>query len=98
MAMPLMGYAQKVWNYDGYTVTKVSNPDRGEREADGLTSGGDRENSYTWRLAGRGDEIYIATSRNIASALVNMYGSQISAASGMSTDIFWSLIDVIFNG
>ena len=96
--IPLMANAQKVWNYNGYTVTKVSNPDRGEREADGLIAGGDRENSYTWRLAGRGDEIYIATSRNIASALVNMYGSQISAASGMSMDSFWSMIDVLFNG
>ena len=98
MAMPLMGNAQKVWNNDGYTVTKVSNPDRGQREADGLIAGGDRENSYTWRLAGRGDEIYIATARNIASALVNMYGSQISAAAGMSMDTFWAMIDVVFNG
>lgn len=96
--MPLMVSAQKVWNYDGYSVTKISNPDRGEREADGLTPGGDRENSYTWRLAGLGDEIYIATARNIASALVNMYGSQISAASGMSMDTFWSMIDALFNG
>ena len=81
-----------------YTVTKISNPDRGEREVDGLTADGDRENSYTWRLAGRGDEIYIATSRNVASALVNMYGSQISAAAGMSMDTFWSMVDVVFNG
>lgn len=90
--------AQKVWDYDGFTVTKISNPDRGERQADGLIAGGDRQNSYTWRLAGRGDEIYIATSRNIASALVNMYGSQISAASGMSMDSFWAMIDLLFNG
>ena len=96
--LPLMASAQKVWNYDGYTVTKISNPDRGEREADGLTPGGDRENSYTWRLAGLGDEIYIATARNIANALVNMYGSQISAASGMSMDTFWSMIDALVNG
>ena len=81
-----------------YTVTKISNPDRGEREVDGLVPGGDRENSYTWRMAMRGDEIYIATSRNIASALVNMYGSQLSAASGMSIDTFWTLIDAFANG
>ena len=96
--VPLMVNAQKVWNYDGYTVTKISNPDRGEREVDGLIPGGDRQNSYTWRLAALGDEIYIATARNIASALVNMYGSQISAASGMSMDMFWSMIDFIMNG
>ena len=95
---PLMTHAQKVWEYEDFTVTKISNPNHGEREADGLIPGGDRQNSYTWRLAALGDEIYIATARNIASALVNMYGSQISAASGMSMDTFWSMINALFNG
>lgn len=80
-----------------YTVTKISNPDRGEREVDGLIEGGDRENSYTWRLAMRGDEIYIATTRNIASALVNMYAGAFAEA-GISLDTFWALIDVVTNG
>ena len=97
-ALTLLSSAQKVWDYDDYTVIKVSNPDRGEREIDGLIAGGDRQNSYTWRLAGRGDEIYIATARNIASALVNIYGSQISAASGLSMDTFWAMIDAVANG
>ena len=79
------------------TVKKISNPDRGEREVDGLIEGGDRENSYTWRLAMRDDEIYIATTRNIASALVNMYGSEFAKA-GISLDTFWALIDVVTNG
>lgn len=64
---------------------------------DGLMPGGDRENSYTWRLAMRGDEIYIATTRNIASALVNLYAPAF-AASGISVDSFWSMIDVVTNG
>jgi len=98
MVAPLLAQAQKEWTYDGFKVTKISNPTCGEREADGLIPGGDRENSYIWRLARLGDEIYIATARNIASALVNMYGSQISATAGMSMDAFWSLIDVVFNG
>ncbi|MBO4811239.1 MAG: hypothetical protein J5552_06705 [Prevotella sp.] len=80
-----------------YTVTKISNPDRGEREVDGLMAGGDRENSYTWRLAMRGDEIFIATTRNIASALVNMYAPSFTA-SGMSLDSFWAIIDAVTNG
>ncbi len=80
-----------------YTVTKISNPDRGERQVDGLMSGGDRENSYTWRMAMRGDEIYIATTRNIASALVNMYAPSFTA-SGMSLDNFWAIIDAVTNG
>ena len=96
--LPMVVSAQKVWNYDGYTVTKISNPTHGEREVDGLIAGGDRQNSYTWRLAGRGDEIYIATSRNIASALVNLYGNAITASSGMSMDLFWAMIDAVANG
>ena len=82
---------------EGYTVTKLSNPEAGEREVDGLTEGGDRENSYTWRLALRGDEIYIATTRNIASALVNMYGEGFAAA-GLSLDSLWAMIDLVTNG
>ena len=96
--LPLLTNAQKVWDYEDFTVTKVSNPTHGEREADGLIAGGDRQNSYTWRLAGRGDEIYIATARNIGSVLVNLYGSQISAASGISMDAFWAMMDAVTNG
>ncbi len=80
-----------------FKVTKISNPDAGEREVDGLIEGGDRENSYTWRLAMRGDEIYIATTRNIASALVNMYGAEFAKA-GIDIDTFWSVINVVANG
>ena len=82
---------------DDYTVQKISNPERGEREIDGLVPGGDRENSYTWRLAMRGDEIYIATTRNIASALVNMYAPQFAAA-GLTPDALWKMIDAVTNG
>ena len=82
---------------NNYTVRKISNPECGERMVDGLVAGGDRENSYTWRLAMRGDEIYIATTRNIASALVNMYAPKFTA-SGMSLDDFWKLIDALDNG
>lgn len=98
LALPIGANAQKVWEGSDYTVTKVSNPDRGEREVDGLIAGGDRQNSYTWRLAERGDEIYIATARNIASALVNLYGESICGASGMSMDAFWTMIDAVTNG
>jgi len=96
--LPLAASAQKVWDFGDYKVTKISNPENGERQVDGLIPGGDRENSYTWRLAALGDEIYIATARNIASALVNIYGSQITAASGMSMDTFWAMIDAVANG
>ena len=98
LALPIGANAQKVWEGSDYTVTKVSNPDRGEREVDGLIAGGDRQNSYTWRLAERGDEIYIATARNLASMLVNLYGEAISGAAGVSMDTFWAMIDAVTNG
>jgi hypothetical protein len=89
----------KSFQGDGWNVTKISNPDRGEREVDGLVKGGDRENSYTWRLASRGDYVYIATTRNIASALVNMYGEMIEqAGGGVTLDSLWGVIDVVTNG
>lgn len=98
LALPIGANAQKVWEGSDYTVTKVSNPDRGEREVDGLVAGGDRQNSYTWRLAERGDEIYIATARNLASMLVNLYGKTISGSAGVSMDTFWAMIDAVTNG
>ena len=97
LALPIGANAQ-VWEGSDYTVRKISNPFHGEREVDGLVAGGDRQNSYTWRLAERGDEIYIATARNIASALVNLYGESICGASGMSMDAFWTMIDAVTNG
>ena len=82
---------------DDYDVVKVSNPDRGEGQIDGLIPGGFRENSYTWRLAMRGDEIYIATSRNLANGVVNMF-SPLMTAYGISTETMWSIVDAVTNG
>ena len=95
--LPISVNAAKVIEKDGIKITKISNPDRGEREVDGLISGGDRENSYTWRLAERGDYIYIATTRNIASAIINMYGEAF-LTSGISKDVLWGIVDVVTNG
>ena len=82
---------------NGFTVTKISNPTRGSGQVDGLMPGGDRGNSYTWRMAELGDWIYIATSREVASAVVNMYGSQF-AEKGVSLDTFWAMINVVTHG
>ena len=97
LVFPLNVYAAKVIEKNGVTITKISNPDAGQREVDGLINGGDRENSYTWRLAERGDYIYIATTRNIASAIINMYGS-LAIQAGMSRDMMWSIINTVTNG
>ena len=82
---------------NGYTVTKISNPTRGSGQVDGLMPGGYRGNSYTWRMAELGDWIYIATSREVASAVVNMYGSQF-AEKGVPLDTFWAMINVVTHG
>lgn len=82
---------------NGYTVTKISNPTKGSGEVDGLMPGGDRGNSYAWRMAELGDWIYIATSREVASAVVNMYGSQF-AEKGVPLDTFWAIINAVTHG
>ena len=82
---------------NGYTVTKISNPTKGQGEADGLMPGGDRTTSYTWRMAERGDNIYVATSRNVATNLVSSYGAAL-AEKGIPLDTFWAAINVITNG
>ena len=89
---------QPISKKDCFQVVKISNPDRGQGEIDGLLPGGARENSYTWRLAGRGDEIFIATARNIGNALVNMYGSAFAASGAFSIETFWTLINAVSNG
>ena len=88
--------AQTIKGY-GFTVTKISNPTRGSGQVDGLMPGGDRGTSYTWRMAELGDWIYIATSREVASAVVNMYGSQF-AEKGVPLDTFWTMINVVTHG
>jgi hypothetical protein len=40
--LPLAASAQKVWDFGDYKVTKISNPENGERQVDGLIPGGDR--------------------------------------------------------
>jgi len=96
-AFPLNVYAAKVIEKNGVTITKISNPDAGQREVDGLINGGDRENSYAWRLAERGDYIYIATNRNVASAIINMYGG-LALQAGLSREMMWSIVDTVTNG
>lgn len=47
-----------------YTLEKVSNPDRGEGEIDGLLPGGDRASSYCWAMAENDGYLYIGTWAN----------------------------------
>ena len=96
-AAPAAWAAEPVAKGKDYTVTKVSNPGRGESETDGFVKGGDRRNSCAWQLAQRGDDIYIATAGNIAGALVRQYASEL-AGKGLTEEQLWDLLDVVTNG
>ena len=89
-AAPAPAMAAVIEN-DEYTVTRLSNPDRGEREADGLVKGGDRANSYAWQMAERGDFLYIATARNVAGTLINQYAAAF-AEKGINEGTLWASI------
>ncbi len=84
---------------DGYTITKISNPDHGEREADGLKVGGDREVGYLWSIEERGDYLYIGTWRNTVGEVIRSYLEEPIVASGMmDAETVWDLVDVFTNG
>lgn len=78
-------------------IEKISNPYSGEREVDGLVEGGDRETSYAWCMAARGDYVYIGTNKNIVGDVANSLVSSL-VAKGMDEDTVWAMIDVITNG
>ena len=86
-----------VQKQDDFTVTKISNPDRTYRMGDGLTEGGDRETSYAWCMADRGDYIYIGTNKNIgglvADALVAAFQEK-----GVDEETVWALGNILTNG
>ncbi len=83
--------------YTNQTVTRISNPEGQQRQTDGLVEGGDRENSYAWCMAVRGDYLYIGTAKNIGAAVVNNYANILTLL-GMSEENVWRLADVVSNG
>ena len=64
-------------------------------DIDGLI--GDRGTSYAWRMAQRGDDIYIATYRNLLNGVITLF-EQSLAAQGISSEMVWNLANVITNG
>ena len=80
----------------GLTIEKISNPDSGEGEADGLINGGNRETSYAWAMAARGNYIYIGTNKNIVGSVVDAFVQALVSA-GVSDDVAWNLINNMTN-
>ena len=89
-------YAVDSGNTNNLKIEKVSNPDAGEGEADGLVEGGDRETSYAWAMATRGDYIYIGTNRNIVGSVADTFAKAMESA-GVSQDVAWELINSMTN-
>ena len=79
------------------TFEKISNPESGIREADGLVPGGDRETSYAWCMAERGDYIYIGTNKNVVGSVAAALANSM-AGMGISSDVIWAAIDAYTNG
>ena len=100
LAMNFNVYVSDAYTVDTTTkqlnIEKVSNPSAGEGEADGLVDGGDRENSYSWAMAARGQYLYIGTNRNIIGNVANAFVNAMTSA-GITEDIAWGLINSMTN-
>ena len=79
------------------TVVKVSNPQNGQRQTDGLVEGGDRETSYAWCMAARGDYVYIGTNKNIVGSTLESIAAKFEDK-GLSSETAWKIADVMTNG
>lgn len=55
---------QGVYSKGGYTLEKVSHPDRGAGELDSIIDPEERGQSYSWSMAEYGDYVYIGTCYN----------------------------------
>lgn len=55
---------QGIYSDGGYTLQKVSHPDRGAGEVDSILTPEERGQSYSWSMAEEGDYVYIGTCFN----------------------------------
>lgn len=80
-AMALGDGSGSAREYGNYQFTKVSNPDAGPGEPDGINTNdvtgypANRLNSYAWAVASRGDYIYIGTNRSVFGSALNALGA-----------------------
>lgn len=78
-------------------LDRISHPDNVERQADGLVEVGDRETSYAWCMAARGNYVYIGTNKDIVGSNVQTFMESLKDK-GISEDQAWAMADVLFNG
>ena len=69
--------------YDNAVFTKISNPEAGPGEPDGINTNdstgfeANRLNSYAWAVASRGKYIYIGTNRTLFGSALNALGEKL---------------------
>lgn len=82
-----------------YTLEKVSNPDRGEGDIDGLLAGGDRASSYCWAMAENNGHLYIGTWANgLWQMVVAIAGGANNLGVKLSDEEVKNLAAIITNG
>ena len=77
---------------NGYTATKISLPEAGVGEEDGLI--GDRSQNYAWSSVGYGDYVYVGTSFGVVYTALKV----IANAKGMDFAQLKLIIDCLYNG
>lgn len=80
------------------TIERISNPEAGPGEADGLEEGGNRETSYAWAMTTRGDYVYIGTNKNIIGNVAQTFINTMTSSFGLSEDAAWEIVGNITNG
>ena len=88
-----------VSNASNTTIEKISNKDSGERETDGLAPGGDRETSYAWAMASRGNYVYVGTNKNVLGSFAEpIVNALVQAGEGnISEETAWSIVNMATN-
>ena len=76
-------------------LEKISNPEKGSGEPDGLEFVGNRETSYVWAMATRGDYVYIGTNKNILGNVVQTFIDTMTTSFGLTEDMAWDVVNII---
>ena len=71
-----------------FIIKKISNPTKGEKQADGLIDGGDRNNGYAWAMAELNNYIYIGSNRNIIYSAIKNSFTQDNLANTFTNIVF----------
>lgn len=77
---------------NGYTATKISMPEAGEGEVDGLI--GDRSQNYAWSSVGYGDYVYVGTSFGVVYTALKVIANE----KGLDFANLKLYVDALFNG